>query len=175
MKDAQNEARLANNLRGVASKSLAVAKRRNKELALKLATTDRDRRSMEASLRNTEPQTEEQCRRLHYTEIELAMAKQQVLELKAELSMAKEAAHAAQAAANTIRQKFYDLKVQETEAQLTEELARVCKEYCLEVWTEALNVAGALMDSNGGKSKTSTIPRTSEKPLRQPPRKPPLL
>ena len=52
----------------------------------------------------------------------------------------------AQAAANTTRKKFYDLGVQETKAQLTKELVGVCREYCLEVWTEALNVAEAPAD-----------------------------
>lgn len=50
------------------------------------------------------------------TQIELATAKQQVMELKVELSKAKEATQAAQAAVNTARQKFYDLRVQKTEA-----------------------------------------------------------
>ena len=45
---------------------------------------------------------EEQRQRLHYTEIELATAKQQVLELKTELSKAKKVAQVAQVAANTI-------------------------------------------------------------------------
>ena len=54
MKDAYNEARLTDNLRAKANKSFAVAKGRNKELALKLATADRDWRSAEASLRNAE-------------------------------------------------------------------------------------------------------------------------
>lgn len=31
--------------------------------------------------------------------------------------------------------------MQETKARLTNELAGVCREYCLEVWTEALNLA----------------------------------
>ena len=75
MKDARNEARLADNLHVEASKSLTVAESRNKELALKLATTDRDQMSVKAGLRNTEAQTEEQRQRLHYTKIELAMAK----------------------------------------------------------------------------------------------------
>ena len=52
----------------------------------------------------------------------------------------------AQVAANTTGQKFYDLRLQETKAWLTEELARVCREYYLKVWTEALNVAGAPVD-----------------------------
>ena len=42
------------NLCAEASKSLTIAEGRNKELALKLATTDRDRRSAEAGLMNAE-------------------------------------------------------------------------------------------------------------------------
>ena len=52
---------------------------------------------------------EEQCQGLHYTEIKLATAKQQVLELKTELSKANKATRVAQAIADTARQKFYDL------------------------------------------------------------------
>lgn len=37
---------------------------------------------------------------------------------------------------------LYDLGVQETEVRLVEELAEVCRDYCREVWTEALNLAG---------------------------------
>ena len=56
-----------------------------------------------------------------------------MLELKAELSKAKEAAQVAQAVADTVGQKFYDLGVREIEAWLIEELVRICREYCLEV------------------------------------------
>ena len=45
-------------------------------------------------------QAKEQRQNLHYTEIELATAKQQVVDLKAELKKAKEAAQVAQAAAD---------------------------------------------------------------------------
>lgn len=57
-----------------------------------MATADRDWRSVEASFRSVEVQMEEQRQRLHYTEIELATAKQQVLELKTKLSKAKKVA-----------------------------------------------------------------------------------
>ena len=57
-----------------------------------MATADRDWRSIEASFRSVEVQMEEQRQRLHYTEIELATAKQQVLELKTKLSKAKKVA-----------------------------------------------------------------------------------
>ena len=92
MKDAQNEAKLTDNLYAETSKSLATAEGRNKELALKLVAVDRDRRSTEAGLRTTGAQAEEQRQKLHYMEIELATDKQQVVELKAELGKVKEAA-----------------------------------------------------------------------------------
>ena len=78
---------------------------------MKLAVANRDRRSAEASLKTTKEQTEEQRQRLHYTEIKLALAKQQVVELKAELRKAKEATQEAQATANAAGPKFYDLGV----------------------------------------------------------------
>ena len=54
MKDTRNEARLADDLLAEASKSLAIVTNGNKELALKLATANRDWRSAEASLWNAE-------------------------------------------------------------------------------------------------------------------------
>lgn len=53
VKDAQNEARVVDNLYAEVSKSLATAKSKNKDLPLKLATTDRDRESVEAGLKTT--------------------------------------------------------------------------------------------------------------------------
>lgn len=57
MKDARNEARLADNLHVEASKFLAVAEGRNKELAI----ADRDQRSVEVGFGSAEAQAEEQC------------------------------------------------------------------------------------------------------------------
>ena len=57
MKDARNEARLADNLHVEASKFFAVAEGRNKELAI----ADRDRRSVEVGFESAEAQAEEQC------------------------------------------------------------------------------------------------------------------
>lgn len=120
---------------------MVVAEQKNKELNIKLPTEEREKMSGKASLKNAHNQAEEQRKKLHYAEIELAMAKQEVMDLKAELERAKEAAWFATATANASEQKFYDLKVQETEARLIKELAEVCKEYCQEVWIEALNLA----------------------------------
>ena len=69
------------------------------------------------------------------------MAKQEVMGLKAELEKAKEVARVV---ADASEKKFYDLRVQETEARLTEESAEVCRDYYQKVWTEALNLARVL-------------------------------
>lgn len=141
VRDAHNEARVKANLRVETSKALGAAEQKNQELTVKLTTEERERRSAEADLKNAQDQAEEQCKKLHYTEIELAMAKQQVADLKVELEKAKKAARIAKEAAEAKEQKSYNLKVQETEVFLAEELAKVCRKYFQEVWTEALNLA----------------------------------
>lgn len=88
----------------------------------------------------------------------MATANQQVVDLKAELEKAKEVARAAQDAANALKQKFYDLGVQETETRLTDELVGVCRDYCLEVWTEALNLAGVPATSVWRRAKNVYYP-----------------
>ena len=40
------------------------------------------------------------------------------------------------------KQASYELWVQETEVRLADELAEVCRDYCKEVWLEALNFVG---------------------------------
>ena len=53
----------------------------------------------------------------------------------------------AQAMADASRQKFYNPAIKETETRLTDELAGVYRDYCLEVWTEVLNLTGVLAAS----------------------------
>ena len=78
---------------------------------MKLAAEQRGRKSVEVGLKNAQDQVEEQRKKLHYVEIELATAKQEVVDLKAKLEKAKEAARAAKATADALEQKFYDLGV----------------------------------------------------------------
>ena len=98
VKDTRNKARLTDNLHAETSKALGTVE-------------ERRRKSVEADLKNAQDQVKEQCKKLHYIEIELATAKQEVLDLKAELKKAKEAARVAKAATNASKQKFYDLEV----------------------------------------------------------------
>ena len=45
------------------------------------------------------------------------------------------------------KQAAYTLGVEETQARLTEELAKACRDYCDATWVEALNIAGVPTDS----------------------------
>ena len=142
VKDARNKARLTNNLHTETGKALVIANQKNKKLDTKLATEERGRRNVKASLKNAQDQAEKQRKKLHYAGIKLATTKQEVMNLKAELEKPKEAAQVAKAAADALEQKFYDLGVQETKAHLTEELVEVCREFCQKMWIEALNLVG---------------------------------
>lgn len=54
VKDARSKTSLTDNLRTKTSKSLATNEKKNKELALKLVTVDRDRKSAEVGLNNAQ-------------------------------------------------------------------------------------------------------------------------
>lgn len=129
VKDARNKVRLANNLSAETNKTTAESK--NKKLALKLAAAGMDRKRTEAGLKSAEAQAEEKRKKLYYVEIERAL-----MALKADLEKVKEAALAAKADLKKDKgaeQKFYELGVQETETHLTEELAKIYRDYCQEV------------------------------------------
>ena len=57
-----------------------------------------------AGLKSAETQAEDQRKKLHLTEIELAMEKQQVMDLKAELKKAKKVAQLAKEALEVEKQ-----------------------------------------------------------------------
>ena len=69
------------------------------------------------------------------------------MDLKADLEKTKTAAWMAEEAAKASRQASYNLEVEESEIRLIEELAEVCRDYCKEMWVEALNLAGVPADS----------------------------
>ena len=78
--------------------------------------------------------------------------------MKDELGKAKEAAQTAKEVAKASKQASYDLGVQETEVHLAEELAEVYKNYCQEVWAEALNLVGAPAASEWRKAENIYYP-----------------
>ena len=108
---------------------------------------ERDRKSAEAGLRSAEAQAEDQRKLLYQTELELATSRQLMLDLKAQLQVAKEATQLVKEASEAEKQASYQLAVEETQARLTEELAEACREFCIMTWDEALNAAGVPADS----------------------------
>ena len=70
---------------------MRAAKEENKELLSKLTAKERERRNVEARLKNAQTQTEDQRNLLYQIEIELSISRQLMLELKVNLQKAKEA------------------------------------------------------------------------------------
>ena len=66
---------------------------------------------------------------LYMFEINLASEKQMVSDLKVELIKTKETARLAREAAEAAVAAFYECRVADTEARLTEEVATVCRDY----------------------------------------------
>ena len=142
VKDTRSEAKAEFNDRSKIEKEVVTVKEGQAKLSEQLKEAVRARDSSEAGLKNVEKQAEEQCKQLHYTEINLATEKQLVKELREELQKAREAAQLVKEAAETEKQATYTLGVGETQAKLTEELSTVCREYCGISWGKALDAAG---------------------------------
>ena len=113
----------------------------------KLKLTDQAHSSAEASLKTVERKVEEQHQKLHSTEIDLAMQKQMVVDLQAELQKAKEEVQLAKDAVKVEKKSSYQLDVEETEIRLAEELSEVCRDYCDVTWDKALTASRVPFDS----------------------------
>jgi len=85
--------------------------------------------SAEAGLKTTERQAEDIRQQLHITEINLAIEKQSILDLKAELQKVKDIARVAREAAEAVVKASYERGVQDTKGRLSEEVAVVCRDY----------------------------------------------
>ena len=82
-----------------------------------------------AGLKNDAAQAENQRKLLYTTELNLATEKQKVLDLKAKLQKVKDVARVAREAAEATVNASYEREVADTEAQLLEEVAVVCRDY----------------------------------------------
>ena len=109
---------------------------------------------MEAGLKNAEKQAEDQRQKLYTTELNLETERALVKELRAELDkardaakLAKENAQLAKEAVEAEKQAAYMLGVQETQSRLTEEFAKVCRNYCEITWGKGLDAAGVPAES----------------------------
>ena len=92
VKDARNNVKNEVHLRLKTKKALEAAKKENKKLLSKLVVKERERKSTQVGLKNAEMQAEDQRKLYYQTEIRLATSRQLVMDLKAELQQAKEAA-----------------------------------------------------------------------------------
>ena len=127
---------------------LGALKENHSKMAEQLKEAVRARDSVEAGLKTTERQFEEVGKDLHYTEINLAMEKQMVTELREELRKARETAQLFKEAVEAEKQAAYALGVQETEGRPTEEFSAVARDYCDISQGKALDVTGIPADSS---------------------------
>ena len=148
VKNTRGEIRLTLDARVEAESQLGALKEKQAKMAEQMKEALRARDSAEAGLKTTEKQCEEICKELHYSEINLAIEKKMVTELREELRKAKEAAQLLKGATEAEKQATYALGVQETQGRLTEEFSTVAKDYCDITWGKALDVAGILADSS---------------------------
>ena len=61
------------------------------------------------------------------------------MDFKAKLQKAKDATRVAREVSEVAEATSYERGVQKTEIRLMDEVAEVCRDYCKEVWAEALN------------------------------------
>ena len=92
MKNTRSEVRAAFDARSEVEVELGTLKENHSKMAEQLKETVRARDSAEAGLNTMEKQFEDIRKQLHYTEINMAIEKQLVTELREELCKAKEAA-----------------------------------------------------------------------------------
>ena len=85
VRNARDEIKVEANSRLEVEKALRVLKKEDAQLSEKLKEADKARQSVEAGLKTTKRQIEDQHQKLHITEINLATQKQFVLYLKIEL------------------------------------------------------------------------------------------
>ena len=140
--------------RAEVEKSVGSLKQENFELSEKFKEAEKGHKSALAGLKIAETQAEDQCQKLYVTETNLATESQTVLDLKAalqkaeeEVRLAKEEAQLVREAAEAEKKASYQLRAEETEARLSEELPEVCRDYCSISWAHALDAAGIPADS----------------------------
>ena len=90
VKNARSEARAVFDARSKVEIELGALKESQAKLAEQIKAAVRARDSSEARVKNAEMQAEEQCKQLHYFEINLATERQLLKELREELQKARE-------------------------------------------------------------------------------------
>ena len=144
--------------RNTAEKAAGVLRLERDFLNNKVKEAQKAHASAEAGLKTTTKQAKDLRQQLHLSEINLAIEKQMVSDLKAELSKAKEATRVAREVAEIAVIISYEHGVTDTDARLTEEVATVCRDYITVSWGVALDRAAVPANSNLRKVKNIFFP-----------------
>ena len=147
VKIAHSEARTAFDARSEVKVELGALKENHSKMAEQLKEVIRAKDIAEAGLKTTEKQFEDIRKQLHYTEINLIIENQLVTKLCEELRKAREATQLLKKGVEAEKQAAYTLRMEETQARLTEEFSAVYRDYCDISWGKALDVAGVPVDS----------------------------
>nr|XP_023914566.1 uncharacterized protein LOC112026115 [Quercus suber] len=149
------EAQAAALSRSEVEKSLGNLREDYSLLSEQLKDMTNQKNSLDAGLKSTEKQAEEQRKLLKAAEVNLATERELVKGLRAELQKAREKARLAEENAQLAKealeaekQAAYKLGVKETENSLTERFASVCRDYCDVTWGKALDAAGISADAD---------------------------
>ena len=135
------------------------------DLKAKLTEEERERKSAAVALDNVERQVKGQRVLLHNAEDQLAASKEQIATLKKKLEevqkvkdQAEKAKKEAKKVWEEVEQHRYDVGVAKTEDALKAEVPGVYRTYCLQVWNEALNLAGVEASSVHRKAESVYYP-----------------
>ena len=156
-----------------------MVEKRNQELKSKLTDVEKGKRSAEAALDNAERQAKGQRVLLHQAEDQLVISKEQIISLKKKLEKVEKAKDQEEKARDQAEQDGYNVGVVEIKEALKAEVLGVCRNYCLQVWNEALNQAKvetssilrkaksvyyppAIRASGPASSRTDTTPKVAE-------------
>ena len=129
-------------------KALGTANHKKTQLAKKLKAVENACQNAVAGLKTIDAQAEDQCKQLYTTQINLAIEKAAVLDLKVELQKAQEALKVAMETAKAAEAAAYKRRVMETETRLTAEVMVVCRDYYAETYYNVLNQAGVPANSD---------------------------
>ena len=93
---------------------------------------------------------------LRQAEGQLSTSKGQIIALKKKLEEVEKAMEQVKKARDQAEQEGYDIGVAENEEALKAKVSRVCRNYCLQVWNEALTKLGLRLLQYLGRQRVYT-------------------
>ncbi|XP_075668366.1 uncharacterized protein LOC142638230 [Castanea sativa] len=165
--------------RETAQKISDLHKKKLQEVTAKLAKVESAKAGLEADLKTTTKQAEDQCLMLRQAEDNLLVARRLVEDLKKDLhesekakeeaikgkeeaieekKKAEKAKEEAENSRDQAEQDGYDIGVKEVTETFKAQVPEVCRHYCLQVWNEALSQAGVDASSTLWKAESVYYP-----------------